>query len=146
MKRLHIHLSVNDLNKNIAYYSQLFSTKPETIKADYAKWMLEDPKVNFAISTRSDKIGLDHLGIQVESNDELLALQGNMKAANDDIKEELGEGCCYSVSDKYWSTDPQGIAWEGYHTLDSIPTFNGKYDGDSDKPQSSCCAPKSSCC
>jgi len=144
MKKLHIHLSVNNLAKNISYYSSLFGQEPFSVKEDYAKWMLDDPKVNFAISTRSEKIGLDHLGIQVESNDDLLALQANMKAANDNIKEELGEGCCYSVSDKYWSTDPQGIAWEGYHTLESIPTFNGK-EGKVDK-KSACCAPKNSCC
>lgn len=144
MKRLHIHLSVKDLDKNINYYTTLFGIQPSKVKEDYAKWMLEDPKVNFAISTRSDKVGLDHLGIQVESDKDLKALQANMKAANDDIKEEIGEGCCYSVSDKYWSTDPQGIAWEGYHTLDSIPTFNGKEE--STTSNNACCAPQKGCC
>lgn len=144
MKRLHIHLSVKDLDKNINYYTTLFGAQPSKVKEDYAKWMLEDPKVNFAISTRSDKVGLDHLGIQVESDKDLKALQANMKAANDDIKEEIGEGCCYSVSDKYWSTDPQGIAWEGYHTLNSIPTFNGKEE--SVASNNACCAPQKGCC
>jgi len=145
MKRLHVHLSVKDLNKNINYYSKLFDLEPTSIKDDYAKWMLDDPNVNFAISTRSKKLGLDHLGIQVENNEDLLALQQNMKAANDNIKEELGESCCYSVSDKYWSMDPQGIAWEGYHTLESIPTFNHQ-EGNQSEISNACCAPKSSCC
>ncbi len=143
MKRIHIHISVKDLDENISYYCKLFDAEPTTIKSDYAKWMLDDPKVNFAISSRNENTGLDHLGIQVDSNDDLLVLQKNMKAADENIKEERGQGCCYSVSDKYWSVDPQGIAWEGYHTLSSIPTFN--QSDESKQETQACCAPKKSC-
>ena len=148
MKRLHIHLSVKNLKDNIDYYSKLFASEPSVSKDDYAKWMLADPKINFAISTRSDKIGLDHLGIQVDNDAQLQQLQHNMRAANSEITAQLGQGCCYSISDKYWSTDPQGIPWEGYHTLKSIPTFSGAQQKLTSQQPGSCCASNSSddCC
>lgn len=138
MKRLHVHIAVDDLAKNIAFYSTLFGSEPTVQKADYAKWMLEDPRVNFAISCRGAKAGLNHLGIQVESDEELAALHGQLEQLQADVVEEMGTACCYAKSDKYWVNDPQGIAWESYHTLDSVPMFAGE----SDKMASDCCVPQ----
>jgi catechol 2,3-dioxygenase-like lactoylglutathione lyase family enzyme len=123
MKRFHLHLSVDDLQHNIRFYSKLFGAEPAVVKPDYAKWMLEDPRVNFAISTRGSRPGLDHLGLQVDSAGELDAVRGNLAAADAGIEAESAE-CCYARSDKYWVQDPQGIAWEAYHTLGAIPVFS----------------------
>jgi lactoylglutathione lyase len=123
MKRFHVHVHVDDLAKNITFYSAMFNQPPTRTEADYAKWMLQDPPVNFAISTRGEKAGVDHLGIQVQSEQELQTLKA--QAAQADLA-RLDEGettCCYARSDKYWITDPQGIAWEQFHTLDNIPVF-----------------------
>ncbi|WP_020395794.1 ArsI/CadI family heavy metal resistance metalloenzyme [Thiolinea disciformis] len=148
MKRLHIHLSVEDLADNIQFYSQLFGASPSVVKDDYAKWMLEDPRVNFAISQRGAPIGLNHLGIQAESNEELEVLNGRLQGLQQAIVTETAAACCYAVSDKYWINDPQGIAWEQFHTLDSIPVFGG-----TSARQNNCCTPetpkseaKSACC
>lgn len=139
MKRLHVHIAVDDLAKNIAFYSTLFGSEPTVQKADYAKWMLEDPRVNFAISSRGAKPGLNHLGIQVESDAELAALHGQLEQLQADVVEEMGTACCYARSDKYWVNDPQGIAWESYHTLDSVPMFAGESDS---LANSDCCVPQ----
>lgn len=124
MKRLHVHIAVDDLEKNIDFYSALFDSAPEVRKSDYAKWALDDPHVNFAISSRGAPAGVEHLGIQVESSEELAQVQSRLARADAPVTEQTGTTCCYARSDKYWIQDPQGIAWESFHTLDSIPTFN----------------------
>lgn len=139
MKRLHIHVSVANLQENIGFYSALFGSAPSIVKSDYAKWLLDDPRVNFAISSRSAAQGLDHLGIQAESADELKQLRQRLESAALPSSSEIGANCCYSKSDKHWTVDPQGIAWESFHTLDTIPTFNDASEKQSD---SACCAPE----
>ena len=137
MKRFHVHVSVEDLAANIRFYSQLFGASPSVQKEDYAKWMLEDPRVNFAISKRGATVGLNHLGFQVDSNEELEQLNSQLKTMDAPVTEEQGTACCYAMSDKYWINDPQGIAWEQFHTLDSIPVF-----GEADKTTATpCCVP-----
>lgn len=140
MKRFHVHLAVSNLEASIRFYNALFAAEPDVIKEDYAKWMLEDPSVNFAISQRSASHGLDHLGFQVDSDAELAQINDRLEAAELPSIEESGTACCYSRSNKYWSVDPQGIAWEGFHSLSEIPTFN-----EAEKPgegESACCVPE----
>ena len=124
MKRFHVHTHVENLQKSIAFYSKLFGAEPARIESDYAKWMLEDPRVNFAISTRGQKPGVDHLGFQVDTAEELAELKARAGAADMEMQDEGETTCCYARSDKYWVTDPQGVAWEHYHTLDNIPVFS----------------------
>lgn len=140
MKRFHVHLHVNDLSKNIAFYSTLFNQPPTRTEDDYAKWMLQDPPVNFAISTRGAATGLDHLGFQVESSDELAELKARAQAADMALLDEGETTCCYARSDKHWVTDPQGVAWEQFHTLDNIPVFSEVRAADA-APFPACCAP-----
>lgn len=123
MKRFHIHVSVNDLSQSIQFYSTLFGSEPSRVEVDYAKWMLEDPRVNFAISTRGQPVGVNHLGFQVDSSEELSALHGQLEAADARLIQENEQACCYARSDKYWVTDPTGIAWETFHSLGSIPVY-----------------------
>lgn len=123
MKRLHIHLSVNDLAENIRFYSGIFASPPSVIKEDYAKWMLDDPRVNFAISTRAEGSGVNHLGIQAESAEELTEIQQRVMQAGLISKPEPAANCCYAHSDKHWLQDPQGVVWEAFHTLDDIPVY-----------------------
>jgi catechol 2,3-dioxygenase-like lactoylglutathione lyase family enzyme len=123
MKRLHVHVSVNDLSASIRFYQTLFGTSPVVTKPDYAKWMLEDPRVNFAISTHRQPVGVNHLGIQVETDEELRGMRAQLEAADARMVEENEQPCCYAKSDKYWVTDPTGIAWETFHTLGSIPVY-----------------------
>ncbi len=140
MKRFHVHVHVEDLAKNIAFYSAMFKQAPARTEGDYAKWMLEDPPVNFAISTRGDKPGVDHLGFQVETDEELQTLKAQAQEADMALLDEGETTCCYARSDKYWLTDPQGIAWEQFHTLDHIPVFSRKQQA---APRAgACCAPK----
>ena len=159
MKRFHVHARVDDLQKSIAFYSRLFAAEPSRVEADYAKWMLEDPRINFAISTWSGKRGVDHLGFQTDDAAELAELKARAQAADMALLDEGETTCCYARSEKHWVTDPQGIAWEHFHTLDGIPTFNHDSAG---VPQAAaaCCAnaapqgeaaavsrkPVSSCC
>lgn len=117
MKRLHVHVSVENLQDSIHFYSTLFGTVPTVAKQDYAKWMLEDPRVNFAISHRGNKNGLDHLGIQVENAHELTEVTARLNAADASIEEQAATTCCYAQSSKTWSTDPQGISWETFYTF-----------------------------
>ncbi|CAG0966036.1 lactoylglutathione lyase [Methylophilaceae bacterium] len=138
MKRMHVHISVDDLAKSIRFYNDLFGSSPAIEKTDYAKWMLDDPRVNFAISRRGNKPGLDHLGIQVESDSELLEIRDRLEKAGLSMLTQTGTTCCYAKSDKHWVQDPCGIAWESYHTLDNAPTFNEAAD---DRPDNACCAP-----
>jgi catechol 2,3-dioxygenase-like lactoylglutathione lyase family enzyme len=123
MKRLHIHVSVKDLSWSIRFYSQLFASEPVVRKDDYAKWMLEDPRVNFAISTQRQPVGINHLGFQVDTDEELRGMRAQLAAADAQMVEEGEQPCCYAKSDKYWVTDPTGIAWEIFHTLGSIPVY-----------------------
>lgn len=139
MKRMHLHVSVDDLNKSITFYSALFGVAPSVEKLDYAKWMLNDPLVNFAISQRGAKVGLDHVGIQVDSNEELVELKSRLEAADMSILTQEGTTCCYAKSDKHWVQDPSGLAWETYRTLDTAPTFNDSPENTS----AACCAPTS---
>ncbi len=126
MKRFHVHLGVPDLAASIRFYSDLFGLAPSVEKSDYAKWMLDDPRVNFAISQRGARIGVNHLGMQADNADELAELRTHFAAADGaTVVDEAGVSCCYARSDKHWVTDPQGIAWEAFHSLDSVPFFDG---------------------
>ena len=126
MKRFHVHLGVPDLSASIRFYSDLFGLPPSVEKPDYAKWMLDDPRVNFAISKRSARTGLNHLGLQAESADELAGIRTRFGAADRDaIVDEKDVSCCYARSDKHWLRDPQGIPWEAFHSLDSVPLYDG---------------------
>ena len=139
MKRFHVHLHVDDLAKSIGFYSKLFAAEPARLEDDYAKWMLKDPPVNFAISTLGSRPGIDHLGIQTDDPAELAAMKARVEAADLDLLDEGETTCCYARSEKHWVTDPQGIAWEHFHTLANIPVFN-----ESATPAASasaCCAP-----
>ena len=136
MKRFHVHVGVDDLDKNIAFYSSMFGQAPSVVKDDYAKWMLDDPRINFAISNRGLPNGVDHLGFQTETADELAALRTQTAQADLAARDDGVTTCCYSKSDKYWITDPQGIAWETFHTQGSIPTFSSIV-----KTAPACCAP-----
>jgi predicted enzyme related to lactoylglutathione lyase len=124
MKRFHVHAHVEDLKTSVAFYSKLFASEPTRLESDYAKWMIEDPRINFAISTRGGKPGVDHLGFQTDSNEELVELKERAQAADMAVLDEGETTCCYARSEKHWVTDPQGIAWEHFHTLDSTPTFS----------------------
>jgi len=124
MKRFHVHLAVDHLDTSLAFYRKLFGAEPTVQKPDYAKWMLDDPRLNFAISARGATPGIDHLGFQVDEASELLALRERAASADLTTVVEDGTACCYAESDKHWITDPQGIAWEHYHTLSDIPVFN----------------------
>ena len=124
MKRFHVHAHVEDLKASVAFYSKMFAAEPTRVESDYAKWMLEDPRINFAISTRGGKPGIDHLGIQTDSAEELVELKARAEAADMALLNEGETSCCYARSEKHWVTDPQGIAWEHFHTLGSIPLFN----------------------
>jgi predicted enzyme related to lactoylglutathione lyase len=116
MKRFHVHVAVDDLERSIGFYSVLFAAEPSVIKTDYAKWMLDDPRVNFAISTRGRQPGLDHLGIQTESSDELNEIFARLHKAGDKVVEQGQTACCYARSEKSWIDDPAGISWEAFHT------------------------------
>lgn len=140
MKRFHVHLHVSDLSQSIAFYSQLFATPPARTEADYAKWMLVDPPVNFAISTRGASAGIDHLGIQTDNEQELQELKQRAQSADMTLLDEGATTCCYARSEKHWVTDPQGIAWEHFRTLTHIPVFREKQD---EPAASACCAPAS---
>ncbi len=123
MKRFHVHVAVADLESSIRFYSSLFGAQPAVTKDDYAKWMLDDPRVNFAISKRGDTPGVNHLGIQVESDEELLEMRGRLSQADGPVVEQANAACCYAASNKHWVQDPQGVAWETFHTLSNIPVF-----------------------
>ena len=159
MKRLHVHISVKDLDASIRFYQTLFGAEPVVTKPDYAKWMLEDPRINFAISTQRQPVGLNHLGFQVDTDEELRGLRAQLQAADARMIEESEQPCCYAQSDKYWVTDPTGIAWETFHTLGSIPVygedtqvFNHGASVVPGSPAAACCVPAqksqpaASCC
>jgi predicted enzyme related to lactoylglutathione lyase len=136
MKRLHIHVAVENLEASIQFYSTMFATTPTVTKPDYAKWMLDDPRVNFAISSRGASSGVNHLGVQLDTSDELGEMRARLQDLQTDMIEETGKACCYARSDKYWVTDPQGIPWETFHSLESIPLF-----GEEKTSEAACCVP-----
>jgi Glyoxalase/Bleomycin resistance protein/Dioxygenase superfamily len=143
MKRMHVHVSVESIENAIVFYSALFAAQPSVVKPDYAKWMLDDPRVNFAISTRGRQPGLDHLGIQVESRDELQEVYGRLHQAGDDISEEGQTTCCYAKSEKSWIDDPAGISWETFLTTGESTDYG---DGTGERVarvahEKACCAP-----
>jgi len=146
MKRLHVHVAVNDLPQSIGFYSALFAAQPAVIKSDYAKWMLDDPRVNFAISTRGREPGLDHLGIQVEDASELHEVYARLREAGGNIIEQGQTACCYATSEKSWIDDPAGIAWETFLTTGESITY-GDGTGENTarvahEKQGACCAPQ----
>jgi len=130
MKRLHVHVAVKNLAEAIGFYSALFAAAPSVSKPDYAKWMLDDPRVNFAISARGRAPGLNHLGIQVESEGELHEVYGRLKAANRPVIEQGKTACCYAQSEKAWIDDPAGIAWETFLTTGESTVYG---DGSGEK-------------
>jgi catechol 2,3-dioxygenase-like lactoylglutathione lyase family enzyme len=139
MKRFHVHVVVAGIDESVAFYSRLFGAPPSVHKHDYAKWMIDDPPINFAISARGARPGVDHLGIQVDSDAELKALREQLAAADAALVEQVGASCCYARSDKYWVTDPQGVAWETFHSLGSIPVFGAETRAH-EQASSTCCA------
>jgi len=146
MKRLHIHVAVEDIARSVNFYSAMFAARPSVIKDDYAKWMLEDPRVNFAISTHGAKPGIDHLGIQVESESELHEVYERLQQADAPVLEEGATTCCYAQSEKSWIADPQGISWETFLTTGESTTY-GKSHMSAAEPartagnaQGACCA------
>jgi catechol 2,3-dioxygenase-like lactoylglutathione lyase family enzyme len=148
MKRFHIHVGVKDLEKSVQFYSTLFGQKPTKQKEDYAKWMLEDPRVNFAISTRTNEQGVDHLGIQVEEPRELSEISERLKSADLAIYDEGEATCCYAKSNKAWVADPSGIAWEAYQNMGDVEIFSEKKAA---SEEGECCVPgeaqaSGSCC
>lgn len=162
MKRLHVHVGVTDLDRSIGFYSALFAAKPTVVKPDYAKWMLDDPRVNFAISTRGKEAGLDHLGIQVEDASELSEVYARLRDAGGNIIEQGETVCCYATSQKSWIDDPAGIAWETFLTTGESVNYgdgtgensarvvhektdaktDAKTDGMTGEKADACCAPK----
>ena len=128
MKRLHVHVSVEDIAQSIGFYSTLFAAEPTVTKPDYAKWMLDDPRVNFAISTRGGGTGLDHLGIQTETQDELHEVYGRLQQADRPVLEEGATTCCYAKAEKSWITDPQGLSWETFLTSGESTVYGDSVD------------------
>ena len=147
MKRFHVHVAVDDLDANIRFYSAVLGVPPTVAKPDYAKWMIEEPRLNFAISSRGAKTGLDHLGFQVDLDEELGELRQKVADAEIAAPDQPRSECCYARSDKYWITDPQGIAWETYHTLGEVEVYGvdmpkAAKATDDAAEQAACCAHK----
>jgi catechol 2,3-dioxygenase-like lactoylglutathione lyase family enzyme len=123
MKRFHVHVHVTDLAQSIGFYSKMFGAQPARTESDYAKWMLEDPPLNFAISARGGQVGVDHLGIQTDTAEDLVLQKERAQSADLALFDTGESTCCYARSEKHWITDPQGVAWEHFHTLGSIPVY-----------------------
>ena len=155
MKRLHVHVAVEDLEQSIGFYSTLFGAEPVIVKTDYAKWMLENPRVNFAISDHAAAAGVDHLGIQVETGEELSELSERLKAAGEFTRDQEATTCCYAQSDKAWVNDPSGLRWETFHTFGESTVYGEDEPGAAiAKPPAACCGaepaaesqPATACC
>ncbi len=142
MKRLHVHVAVEDLAKSIGFYSTLFDAEPTVVKDDYAKWMLDDPRVNLAISDRAIVAGVDHLGLQVDSNAELIELSDRLKAAGETTRDQEATTCCYARSDKAWVNDPDGLRWETFFTFGDATS----YGEDEPRAVTAGAAPTAACC
>lgn len=123
MKRLHLHIAVEDMTRSIGFYSTLFGAEPAVVKDDYAKWMLEDPRVNLAISRRDRAAGIDHVGVQAETSEELAQIATRLKSAGETTFDQEATTCCYAKSDKSWVTDPSGVRWETFHTLGEATAY-----------------------
>ncbi len=144
MKRLHVHVGVSDLDQSIRFYSTLFDTEPTVTKPDYAKWMLDDPRVNFAISTGHANKGIEHLGIQVDNSEELQQVYGRLKAADRPVLEEGATTCCYAKSEKSWISDPQGVVWEAFFTSGDATVYGDTPELaalSANASEENCCAP-----
>lgn len=145
MKRLHVSLAVSDLAQSVRFYATLFGREPTVLKPDYAKWMLDDPRVNFAIQTHGSRPGLDHLGIQVDDDAELADVAQRLQQAGQSVHRQTATTCCYAQSNKAWVHDPQDVAWETFHTFDTSESYGE--DGETRAPQpmvaesTGCCAP-----
>jgi len=157
MKRFHAHVMVEDLESSVRFYSTLFGTAPAVLKADYAKWMLDDPRVNFAITSGAAVAGLDHLGLQVESDEELTIIAERLEAAGQSVRKEGNADCCYARGNKGWVSDPSGISWETFNTFGESTVYgNAARDGKTIAAAAkalgdeSCCTPapsvSSACC
>jgi len=150
MKRLHVHVGVDDLDRSIGFYSTLFGARPSVLRPDYAKWMLEDPRVNFAISSgRQAAKGIEHLGIQVEDGAELAEVYGRLKVAGRPVLEEGETTCCYARSEKSWVMDPDGVIWETFHTIGEATAYGESPPLDTfaapaapESAEMKCCAPQ----
>ena len=139
MKRFHVNVTVKDIPEAVRFYSALFDADPAVLKSGYAKWMLDDPRINFAISIRGEGLGVNHLGMQVDSAEELGGMRAQLVRADKALVEQSEAACCYAKSDKYWITDPAGIAWETFHTLSAIPIYGADTEGAT--KTSACCVP-----
>ena len=154
MKRFHAHVRVDDLKSSVRFYSTLFGAEPSVLKSDYAKWMLDDPRVNFAITAGSTSTGLDHLGFQVETDDDLAIIAGRLDAAGQSVVRQENASCCYARGNKGWVSDPSGISWETFHTFGESTVYGNDVAprGAASKTQDaeSCCTPapasNSACC
>jgi Glyoxalase/Bleomycin resistance protein/Dioxygenase superfamily len=144
MKRFHVHVSVDDLSANIRFYSKMFRAEPTVIKDDYAKWMIDEPRINFAISRSTSHAGVSHLGLQADSPEELADIQSQFAAADPDAADEPNAACCYARSDKHWATDPQGLRWEGFHSRGQLEDeLDAEAAVSNAAPTAGgCCAPK----
>jgi lactoylglutathione lyase len=141
MKRFHVHVAVPDLQQSIRFYSTLFGAEPTVVKDDYAKWMLDDPRVNFAISHRGGAVGINHLGFQVDEPAELEEIHSRLASAESSVQAEKAVSCCYARSDKYWTTDPAGVPWESFRSLGTVPYYGGEPKAAAAQ-EAGCCAPK----
>jgi catechol 2,3-dioxygenase-like lactoylglutathione lyase family enzyme len=148
MKRFHVHVAVKDLDQSKRFYSAMFGAEPTVVKPDYAKWMLDDPRINFAISQRGSALGVNHLGVQADTDEELAAIHTNLQRADGTVVAEKGAQCCYATSDKYWVTDPQGIAWESFRSLGTVPFYGEENRTHAASPATdepgTCCGPTAS--
>jgi len=143
MKRMHVHVAVDDMAASVRFYSTLFESAPAVLKPDYAKWMLEDPRVNFAISQRGGASGIDHLGIQAEDEAELAEIYARLERAKRPVLEEKAATCCYARSDKQWIADPQGIAWETFLTTGEATVYGRSAALETlNREATACCGPK----
>lgn len=147
MKRFHVHVGVTDLDRSIAFYNELFGAEPAVVKSDYAKWMLEDPRINFAVSLREGASkGIEHVGLQVENGDELAEVYARLKAADRPVLEEGATTCCYAKSEKSWIADPDGVVWEAFLTDGESTTYGGNPGlaqlAAANAASDACCAPK----
>jgi catechol 2,3-dioxygenase-like lactoylglutathione lyase family enzyme len=147
VKRFHLHVGVTDLDASIAFYTHLFGAAPEVVKPDYAKWMLEDPRINFAISMREGAVkGIEHVGLQVENPEELTEVYARLKAADRPVLEEGATTCCYAKSEKSWIADPDGVVWEAFLTSGGSTTYGGSPDleqlANSEAAAGACCVPQ----
>jgi len=143
MKRFHVHVAVSDLDQSIRFYSTLFGADPAVTKPDYAKWMLDDPRLNFAISTGRTRVGINHLGLQTDSDVELETLNGQLQRADVETLGEKDITCCYARSNKYWVKDPTGVAWETFHSLGSAPVYG---EDTEQVGQEQACGSAAACC